>query len=232
MTSFMTTVPNKIYKAAKKKAPNAIKTPAARKGVADVENWWSRIGGGLGANMTKSTLLKNAKELARRGANVSISEGIEEGKQYLGGQQWINGEMDDREVTFGFGNNNFITNSIDLASWGDDMLNGLKSAYVMAGFPFNAELINDPELIENIKGGMLGGLFNPGAVTTTAGAAKQAYDQIKLGKYVLNNVMKEKAARTDAFEKAKLYAQRARDPQQFANILQQFDNMQKQNKKL
>ena len=147
MTSFMTTVPNKIYKAAKKKAPNAIKTPAARKGVADVENWWSRIGGGLGANMTKSTLLKNAKELARRGANVSISEGIEEGKQYLGGQQWINGEMDDREVTFGFGNNNFITNSIDLASWGDDMLNGLKSAYVMAGFPFNAELINDPELM-------------------------------------------------------------------------------------
>lgn len=222
LTTFISNVPSKIYKAAKVKAPNAIKTPKIRKTISAIEDW-AVSKNNPQAKMLKKTMLKNAKEFAGRALSSSVSEGIEEGKQYLAGQQFISGEFDNRQVTYGL-------DGIDIAKWGDDMLNGIKSAYVIAGIPLGLELVNDPELIENIKGGMLGGLFQTGA-TQIAPSTIATIQQAKLGKYVLNNVMAEKAARTDAYEKAKLYAKHATSPRTAAMILQQFDQLAEINEK-
>jgi hypothetical protein len=101
--------------------------------------------------------LKGAgKDLGGRVFRSSLSEGIEEGKQYLNAQKYISGEFDDREY-MGLLNVNRML---------DDAEGFAKSAVVMAGFPLFLSFTNDKELIANIKGGMKGGFMQTGATMT------------------------------------------------------------------
>ena len=178
-------------------------------------NSWAKYVGDPAKSLRNHTWWENSVKLVGAATTSMISEGVEEGKQYLAGQAFQRGDLKNAEVTFGFKKStnaweyaipgwNILAN-IDAGKWYDDMLNGIHSAYVIAGIPFNLESTHAPELVENIKGGMMGGLFMTG-MSSTATSAIDTYQQLKVNKYMLNNVIAEKAARTDLYEKAKLYA--------------------------
>ena len=89
------------------------------------------------------------KGVTRRAIESSISEGIEEGKQYINAQRFIAGEYDDQGYMGLLNSTRFLNDTYAMA----------KSAYVMAGFPLFLNLTDDSELIANIKGGMKGGFM-------------------------------------------------------------------------
>lgn len=219
-TTFMTTVPERIYTKAKKLAPEAIKTPSTKLKIKQLEKAIS-LTNNPSTKLALKTYLNNLKQFAAITIGSGISEGIEEGKQWLGGQAFRRGEFDDSKVSFGWG--------IDVDKWYDDMTNGIYSAYVIAGIPLGLEYTHDAELVENIKGGIMGGLFQTGATTFTR-SLMQTPQMMRLNKYMLNNVMAEKAARTDLYNKAKLYAQKSFSDQDVDYIRRRFDDLIKMNK--
>ena len=84
----------------------------------------------------------------------SVAEGIEEGKQYLAGQAFQRGDLDGRYM-----------DTIDVGV--TDLLNGLTSGAYILGIPLDGlGLINirDKGLLQDIKGGMLGGLQHTGSM--------------------------------------------------------------------
>lgn len=147
-TSFMAMVPKKIYDKAKKIAPKAFKTNKTRAFVESLESAYKNPA----TTLARKTAIENIKNVGKTIIGSGISEGIEEGKQYLSGRAFQEGEFDDSRVSFGLG-------VPDWGKWIDDMVNDIKSAYVIAGIPFNLESTHDAELVENIKGGIMGGLF-------------------------------------------------------------------------
>jgi hypothetical protein len=224
-TSFLTTVPSKIYKFAKAKAPKVIKTPGMRKAVGGIEKSVT-LADHPWAKLTFATAYDNAKMFGKATMYSSLSEGIEEGKQYLHGRAFQNGELADASVSFGLDADAGLAfwNNPDWGKWYDDMVDDIKSAYVIAGIPFGLEYTHDPELVENIKGGMMGGLFQTGGIKVFQ-QGKEFVSQMKLNKYMLNNVMAEKASRTDLYEKAKLYAQKSLSPTDTQYVLKRFDDL-------
>ena len=219
-TSFLATVPKKIYDKAKKIAPSAFKTPRMRNYVRELENA-AIMANKPGASLAAKTAYENLKNITKAVTYSGLSEGIEEGKQYLGGQAFQRGDLDDSKVSFGLG-------LPDWGKWYDDMVNDIRSAYVIAGIPFNLESTHDAELVENIKGGIMGGLFQTG-VSVTARTLLETPNQFKLNKYLLNNIMAEKAARTDLYEKAKLYSSKSFSDTDVAYIRRRFDDMKNMN---
>ena len=162
------------------------------------------------------TLWENTLKTLGYATKSAISEGIEEGKQYIHGHEYQEGKLADVNVSFGWG--------IDTEKWYDDMMADIKSAYVIAGMPFGLEKMHDAELVENIKGGMMGGLFMTGGTQVATGAI-DTYRQMKINKYMFNNIIAEKAARTDLYEKAKLYAQKSMSDESVSRMNEAFDQM-------
>lgn len=219
-TSYLATIPKKIYDKAKAIAPKAFKTPKIRNYVRELEDA-AILANRPGASLARKTAYENLKNITRAVTYSGLSEGIEEGKQYLGGQAFQSGDLDDAKVSFGLG-------LPDWGKWYDDMVNDIRSAYVIAGIPFNLESTHDAELVENIKGGIMGGLFQTG-VSVTARTALETPNQFKLNKYLLNNIMAEKAARTDLYEKAKLYSSKSFSDTDVAYIRRRFDDIKQMN---
>ena len=93
----------------------------------------------------------------------------------------------------------------------NDFTAGIKTAYVMAGMlPFIPATSNDRELIENIEGGILGGMFQTGA-QVRATATPSLISQLKVNHFVAKQALYEKAQQRDAYEKYKMYAKKAGD---------------------
>lgn len=151
--------------------------------------------------MQYQTIKNFEKELLSRQIKSGISEGIEEGKQYEHGQEFAAGEYRDRGYH----------GIVNLETLLNDFTAGMKTAYVMAGMlPFIPSTTNDRELIENIEGGILGGLFQTGA-QVRATAMPSMISQAKVNHFVAKQALYEKAQQRDAYEKYKLYAKKAGD---------------------
>lgn len=148
------------------------------------------------------TIKQFGKEAASRTIKSGISEGIEEGKQYEHGNAFAAGEYRDREFQSGI---------MSLETMLNDFTAGIKTAYVMAGMlPFIPATTNDADLIENIEGGILGGLFQTGAQVHMTGVPSVA-SQMKVNHFVAKQALYEKLQQRDAYEKYKLYAKKAGD---------------------
>ena len=142
-----------------------------------------------------------AKEALKRTIKSGISEGGEEGKQYEHGQAFGRGEYRDKGYR----------GIIDPETILSDFVASIKTAYVMAGMlPFIPATTNDRDLIENIEGGILGGMFQTGA-QVRATALPQMLSQMKVNHFVAKQALYEKAQQRDAYEKYKLYAKKAGD---------------------
>lgn len=152
------------------------------------------------------------KEFISRDIKAGISEGIEEGKQYEHGQQFAAGEYIDRNYHSMF----------NLETMLNDFTAGIKTAYVMAGMlPFIPATSTDKAQIENIEGGILGGLLQTGghiAITSTPSLASQ----MKVNHFVLKQSLYEKAQQRDAYEKYKAYAKKAGDGDAIARMNNAF----------
>lgn len=200
LTQFIKAIPSNIYRNAKKIAPQFIKTNTTRNIVKEVEDIATGRVFDTATQLSLAHMKANAKQLAGRLAFASASEGIEEGKQYLHGREYILGDFDNRS--------RIALN--DLEAYKSDAIDGFRSAYVMMGVPFGLDLTTDSELIENIKGGMLGGLFHVG-VLSAPGLVKQTFDQKKADDYVLRNIIADKIAATDRYQKNIVYADKAKN---------------------
>lgn len=153
------------------------------------------------AYMQYQTIKNFEKEILSRQIKSGISEGIEEGKQYEHGQAFASGEYRDRDYH----------GIVNLETLLNDFTAGMKTAYVMAGMlPFIPSTTNDRELIENVEGGILGGLFQTGA-QVRATATPSMLSQMKVNHFVAKQALYEKAQQRDAYEKYKLYAKKAGD---------------------
>lgn len=164
--------------------------------------------------MRYAAVKKVGKDITGRAFRSSISEGIEEGKQYLNAQRYLQGEYDNEGYMGLLNSTRFINDTYALA----------KSAYVMAGFPLFLNLTDDSELIANIKGGMKGGFMQTG-VTSTVQSALPLYQMLKWGDVVYNNAMLEKASERDFWEKGIMFAQKALGGANFEYINESFDNL-------
>jgi len=90
-----------------------------------------------------------------------ISEGIEEGKQYLNAQDFKQENLPVEKMSF-------------LDSAVTDAINGFRSGAYMLGIPLDGlgiMTLKDQELLQNIKGGMLGGLQHTGSMVVATNAA-------------------------------------------------------------
>lgn len=154
-----------------------------------------------------------AKDVAQATARSAIAEGIEEGKQYLHGKQFIRGEYDD----------DIRKSLLDVGRLVNDTKAGIQSAIAMASLlPIMPALTDDAEFIENIKGGMLGGMFQTGVQRTVYGSIPTA-QRIKMQDFVANEIALEKQAQRDVYEKAKVYAKKAKDSQASRRLILAFD---------
>lgn len=153
-------------------------------------------------NYVKYQAIKDyGKDVASSIIHASINEGIEEGKQYLLGKKFISGEYD----------NDVHKTLLDAGRMYNDMETGIQSAIAMSTLlPFMPALVKDEELIENIKGGMLGGMFQTGMQRSIFGLIPAA-QQVKMQDFVANEITLEKQAQMDDYQKAKLYAKKASD---------------------
>lgn len=97
--------------------------------------------------LIKGNRVKYAKDIAGRLIKSSISEGIEEGKQHVNAEAFKNGQLDEK-----------LMSTFDIAL--TDMINGLTMGAHILGIPLNSiglVDIKDKDLIQEIKGGMMGG---------------------------------------------------------------------------
>lgn len=99
------------------------------------------------------TIKKFGKTIVGRNLASAWSEGIEEGKQYLNAKAFAEGKFENDEYRGMFNIKNLL----------NDIITGTRSSMVMAGIPFGLHFTDDEDLMENIRGGMLGGLFQTGA---------------------------------------------------------------------
>jgi len=88
--------------------------------------------------------------------------------------------------------------------------------------PIMPALTDDAEFIENIKGGMLGGMFQTGVQRIVYGSIPTA-QRIKMQDFIANEVALEKQAQRDVYEKAKVYAKKAKDSQASGRSMFAFD---------
>lgn len=150
-----------------------------------------------GYGVKDNTTLKYASDLAGRTMASGISEGIEEGKQYLHGKAWEEGQVDRDKK----GIANILLHDFEAGS---------KSALVALGIPFRLELTSDAEMIENIKGGMAGGMLHTGGVRVISQAIPYVR-QLKMDDIIYQNMMLDKLADRYTYIKGKTYSQHASD---------------------
>lgn len=159
------------------------------------------------------TLKDYGKDVASRTIGSSISEGIEEGKQYILGQKFIRGDYD----------NDVHKGLLDASRFYNDMQAGVQSAIAMSTLlPFMPALVKDADLIENIKGGMLGGMFQTGMQRAIFGIIPAA-QQMRMQDFVANEIQLEKQAQLDDYQKAKVYARKASDNAAAGRMMLAFD---------
>ena len=169
-----------------------------------------------------------AKDFALRNVASMYSEGIEEGKQYLNAQDWINDKGEDQ-----------FTGVIE--NLYGDIMSGARCAPIAFLAPFNIEgkawngSITNPEfytdhnLYENVVGGELGGLGHNLGMSILPTAATM-YKDITLANAVQNNIAMDKLEIHDKYDKGQVYARIAatKGVGTLMKMFDDFSSMQKQ----
>lgn len=157
---------------------------------------------------------QNSKELIGRLALRDFSERVEEGKQQLHSEQFINGYYQNHPEYRGF---------IDRLM--NDFLVGSKASYATIGSYMNLDLLGDRELMQNINSVILGGGGHDVA-TNIFGSAYRTSRQITANNVIARNLYLDKIGTRDLYRTGFQYAKRAlRGPNRSAEALEAFDKM-------
>lgn len=157
---------------------------------------------------------RNSKELIGRLALRDFSERVEEGKQQLHSEQFINGYYQNHPEYRGF---------VDRLM--NDFLVGSKASYATIGSYMNLDLLGDRELMQNINSVILGGGGHDVA-TNIFGSAYRTSRQITANNVIARNLYLDKIGTRDLYRTGFQYAKRAlRGPNRSAEALEAFDKM-------
>lgn len=157
---------------------------------------------------------QNSKDLIGRLALRDFSERVEEGKQQLHSEQFINGYYKNYPEYRGF---------VDRLM--NDFLVGSKASYATIGSYMNLDLLGDRELMQNINSVILGGGGHDVA-TNIFGSAYRTSRQITANNVIARNLYLDKIGTRDLYRTGFQYAKRAlRGPNRSAEALQAFDKM-------
>nr|DAE50220.1 MAG TPA: hypothetical protein [Bacteriophage sp.] len=157
---------------------------------------------------------RNSKELIGRLALRDFSERVEEGKQQLHSEQFVNGYYQNHPEYRGF---------VDRLM--NDFLVGSKASYATIGSYMNLDLLGDRELMQNINSVILGGGGHDVA-TNIFGSAYRTSRQITANNVIARNLYLDKIGTRDLYRTGFQYAKRAlRGPNRSAEALEAFDKM-------
>lgn len=158
------------------------------------------------------------KDITGRWIASSISEAIEEGKQNISSNRYLNGEYDSAKIK-----------SIGQTIL-DDFLAGSKSAGLLLGMPFEGLLSEtDRKTLQEMKGGLiLGGLQT--AIINTSTSIAPFIKERRATNVVGNAILLNKAAKIDKLKKGRLYAGASNSAASYSNILNAFDRLKAMNK--
>lgn len=191
----------------------------AKKGGKWVKNLYAGNLMSEGNQIVYRTIRDNIVEIGKRVAESGFAEGIEEGKQYLHGKEYQEGAFDADDRRRWFNLDTFVKDAAD----------GFSSARVALGVPFGLALTSDAEWVENVKGGILGALFQTGG-SQVLNSIKPTIQQAKMNQFIYKTSLMDKAADMDAFRKGVLYAMRAKDnPVAQQELMQAFDQYEAMN---
>ena len=166
-------------------------------------------------DLSKGTVKKYIKGITGKVIESNISEGIEEGKQYINSQKFQNGDYTDDEKSM-------------FSSLVDDLYSGSKSAAVILGIPFGLVPDSDKDLLQNIKGGMLGG-GGQVMVQSVISNTRPFIKEMSANQVIAKNVLAQKAARIDDIERGANYAKFVKSADGYNTLLQQVDQLKKNN---
>ena len=137
---------------------------------------WSKI---IPSKMfTTNKVLKNTIDFAGRTLATGFSEAIEEGKQHEYGEKYANGEFAGRNRSI-------------VETFMDDISTGVSTGFKFLGHQLLG-LDTDKDLMAEMRGGFLGGLFNQNTIISTVNATKETIKDIRAGDLVYNNLLAEK----------------------------------------
>lgn len=124
------------------------------------------------------TAAKYIFDFGGRVAARGFSEGIEEGKQYIYGKKFANGEF--------AGESNSMLDTII-----DDLSTGTKTGLAFIGNQFFG-LQADRELLSNMRGGFIGGIMNHGTVISAVQEGTGIVREMKAGDAFFNMIQAQK----------------------------------------
>lgn len=142
--------------------------------------------------LINGTRVKYITGIGGRLVKAGISEGIEEGKQHLNAEAFKNGQLDER-----------LYNVFDIAL--TDMLNGITSGAYILGIPLDSLGlidIKDKDLLQEIKGGMLGGWGQTFMVNTLRETVPYIRSQ-RANEIILQQIYADKLASQSNFKQYK-----------------------------
>lgn len=199
-TEMITSLPSKLLRSATNKISDPRKAFLVKQGAKKAGKW--------------------ALQMGKRQFESGFSESIEEGKQYLNGQDWINNADPDQVVSF-----------FDVAL--NDMSMGNSLITAALGIPFGAKwglAATDGELYANMTGGWLGGALHTTSVNVMSSAAGLlGGNPMTLDKVVAHNALLDQNTMTNKFVQGTKIARQvytAAGKEQFDS---KFDEFQKFN---
>ena len=199
---------------AEKWAGNAVRAQIAKK-----LGWTTKVVSSmpeatLGKAIIGSTRTKYMLDISGRLIKVSLSEGIEEGKQGIVSNRFKNGYYD----------SNIVKSVWDTAL--DDFIAGSKSAELILGMP--AEQLfpeEDRKLMSDIKGGMLMGMFGHSTIVNVVSNAAPYIQEQKANQFIVDQFLNQKFDTVKRFNKAQLYAEKAKEGSAYNSVLHAFDRL-------
>ena len=171
----------------------------------------------LEQTLKKGTRNKFLKDIGGRFVTSTIAEGIEEGKQHYAQERYLNGEYDSP----------VIKGIFDTLL--DDAVAGSKSALLIAGLPFEGLMSeSDRRTLQEIKGGMLLGGHQTLIMNAAQSVAPYTREQ-NANNAVLQTVLQDKLRKIDLFNKAKIYAEKAKSGTSYQSVNEAFDRLRNEN---
>lgn len=151
------------------------------------------------ARTTKKGIAKQyIRDIAGRQMLQAGSEGVEEYKQWNNAQDYAEGKLDHRWVSFG-----------EMAL--DDFLGGVKGSALTLALPFEDFMSeSNKEAMQQIKGGILGQLFNLQTHVSVLSSVRPFVQEMSAADAVMNNFLAGKMEFEDSYQKGQNYARAAR----------------------
>jgi len=138
------------------------------------------------------------RDIAGRQMLQAGSEGVEEYKQWNNAQDYAEGKLDHRWVSFG-----------EMAL--DDFLGGVKGSALTLALPFEDFMSeSNKEAMQQIKGGILGQLFNLQTHVSVLSSVRPFVQEMNAADVVMNNFLAGKMEFEDSYQKGQNYARAAR----------------------